>query len=125
MDDREADLRRRITSEPGKCGGRPCIRGLRMRVSDVLDLLAHGASVEEIVKDYPYLETADIRACCWYAARQSESVPVKVKGVIITVGQDSVVNTSGHAFFGSQPEDADEPVASVIKRLRADPPSLF
>lgn len=76
MDDREADLRRRITSEPGKCGGRPCIRGLRMRVSDVLDLLAHGASVEEIVKDYPYLETADIRACCWYAARQSESVPV-------------------------------------------------
>ena len=77
MDDTDDDLRRRITSDSGKCGGRPCIRGLRIRVSDVLDLMAHGASAEEIVRDYPDLEEAEIRACCWYAARQSENVLVR------------------------------------------------
>ncbi len=52
----------RITVEPGKCGGRPCIRGFRLRVSDVLDLFASGASREEILEDYPFLETEDITA---------------------------------------------------------------
>lgn len=52
----------RITVDPQQCGGRPCIRGLRVRVSDVLDLLASGASREEILEDYPYLEDADINA---------------------------------------------------------------
>jgi uncharacterized protein (DUF433 family) len=51
---------KRITVEEGKCGGRPCIRGLRIRVSDVLDLLAAGASYEEILADYPFLEREDI-----------------------------------------------------------------
>lgn len=61
------DLLRRITIEPGKCGGRPCIRGLRMRVSDVLELLAAGASVDEILTDYPFLEREDIQASLAYA----------------------------------------------------------
>ncbi len=68
------DFRRRITIESGKCGGRPCIRGHRIRVSDILDLLAHGASTAEILADYDFLEEADIRACCWYAARQGEHI---------------------------------------------------
>jgi uncharacterized protein (DUF433 family) len=52
----------RITIEQGKCGGRPCIRGLRIRVSDVLELIGSGASFEEILRDYPYLEREDILA---------------------------------------------------------------
>jgi uncharacterized protein (DUF433 family) len=46
----------RITSNPDICGGRPTIRGMRIRVQDVLELLAHGASRQEILEDYPYLE---------------------------------------------------------------------
>ena len=57
----------RITVEPGKCGGRPCIRGYRLRVKDVMELLAQGASWEEILADYPFLETDDIRACLEFA----------------------------------------------------------
>lgn len=60
----------RITIEPGKCGSRPCIRGMRIRVMDILELLAAGASHEEILADYPYLEPEDIHACLQYAARQ-------------------------------------------------------
>ena len=52
----------RITVEPGECGGRSCIRGQRIRVTDVLELLAAGASFEEILKDYPFLEREDILA---------------------------------------------------------------
>jgi len=62
----------RITIEPGKCGGRPCIRGLRIRVKDVLGLLAAGASHAEILEDYPDLEEADILAALSYAAEQSD-----------------------------------------------------
>ncbi|MCG5549470.1 DUF433 domain-containing protein [Halorhodospira halochloris] len=50
----------RITFDPELCGGRPCIRGMRVRVADILDLLAAGASRDEILKDYPYLEMEDI-----------------------------------------------------------------
>ncbi len=60
----------RITTDPTVCGGRPCIRGLRVRVKDVLDLLASGATVDEIVADYPYLEREDITAALQYAAAQ-------------------------------------------------------
>ena len=63
---------KRITVEEGKCGGRPCIRGYRMRVTDVLDLLAAGASFDEILADYPFLEREDIYAVIEYAARQSD-----------------------------------------------------
>jgi uncharacterized protein (DUF433 family) len=52
----------RITVNPKQCGGRPCIRGMRIRVSDVLDLLANGLTTEEIVEDVPDLEPEDIRA---------------------------------------------------------------
>ena len=65
-------LLERITVEPGKCGGRPCIRGLRIRVSDVLGMLAEGVPHEEILRDYPYLEPDDIKAALAYAARQAD-----------------------------------------------------
>jgi uncharacterized protein (DUF433 family) len=62
----------RITIEPGKCGGRPCIRGYRMRVSDLLELIAAGASREEILADFDFLESEDITAALTYAARQTD-----------------------------------------------------
>jgi len=66
------ELLERITIEPGKCGGRPCIRGTRLRVADVLELLAAGASHDEILADYPFLSADDIRAALLYAARQAD-----------------------------------------------------
>jgi uncharacterized protein (DUF433 family) len=60
----------RITIEQGKCGGRPCVRGYRLRVSDVLALIASGASHDEILEDYPFLEREDIAAVLTYAAQQ-------------------------------------------------------
>ena len=57
-----AEVFDRITVEPGKCGGRPCIRGMRIRVTDILDMLAGGMTTEEILADYPYLEREDIEA---------------------------------------------------------------
>lgn len=62
----------RITTNPEICGGRPCIRGLRIRVKDVLDLLAAGASQQEILEDYPYLQAEDISAVLEFAARQND-----------------------------------------------------
>ena len=62
----------RITADPAQFGGRPCLRGLRVRVKDVLDLLAAGASHEEILEDYPYLEAGDIVAALEYAASASD-----------------------------------------------------
>ena len=64
----------RITVEPGKCGGRPCVRGQRLRVTDVLDLLSHGASHAEILRDYSFLEEEDILACLAYASRLTDHV---------------------------------------------------
>ena len=64
------DLLQRITVRPEQCGGRPCIRGLRVRVIDVLELLAAGESHERILTDFPYLEADDIAACLLYAARR-------------------------------------------------------
>ncbi len=69
----------RITVEPGKCGGRPCIRGYRLRVKDVLELLAQGASWEEILADYAFLEADDIRACLRFAAAQNDHVVLRVQ----------------------------------------------
>jgi uncharacterized protein (DUF433 family) len=68
----------RITVDPGQCGARPCIRSLRIRVKDVLDLLAAGATREEILEDYPALEDGDITAALEYAARQSDHTVLHV-----------------------------------------------
>ncbi len=68
----------RITVNPHQCGGRPCIRDMRIRVKDVLDLLACGADKEEILEDYPYLEPEDITAVLEYAARQFDHPVLKV-----------------------------------------------
>lgn len=62
----------RITIEPGKCGGRPCIRGMRIRVTDILGLLGAGASHQEILEDYAELEDADILAALEYGAAQTD-----------------------------------------------------
>jgi uncharacterized protein (DUF433 family) len=64
----------RITVEQGKCGGRPCIRGQRIRVTDILELLGAGASVEEILADYKFLDREDILAAIDYAAYQTDHV---------------------------------------------------
>jgi uncharacterized protein (DUF433 family) len=65
-----AELLDRITTNPQQCGGRPCIRGMRIRVIDVLDMLAAGMSREEILHDYPDLEPEDITAALQYARRR-------------------------------------------------------
>lgn len=62
------DYRKVITIEPGKRGGKPCIRGSRITVYDVLEYLASGMSGEEIIRDFPDLNRADIRACLAFAA---------------------------------------------------------
>ena len=62
----------RITVDPNVCGGRPTVRGLRIRVKDVLELLAAGADRAEILVDYPYLEPDDITAVLEFAARQND-----------------------------------------------------
>jgi len=64
----KSELLDRITIELGKCGGRPCIRGMRIRVKDVLEMLASRVPESEILKDFPYLEPQDIDACLQYAA---------------------------------------------------------
>ncbi len=72
------DYRERITIEPGKRGGKPCIRGMRITVYDVLDYLASGMSEEEILRDFPDLTREDIKACLAFAAdreRKLVSIP--------------------------------------------------
>ena len=59
----------RITVDPEQCGGRPCVRGMRIRVSDVLDLFAAGLSPEQILKELPDLEAEDLEACLKFASR--------------------------------------------------------
>lgn len=63
-----------ITIEPGKRGGKPCIRGLRVTVYDVLGYLAAGMSQEQILRDFPYLTAEDVRACLEYAADREHSL---------------------------------------------------
>ena len=72
------DYREVITIEPGKMGGKPCIRGLRITVYDILDYLASGVTEEEILSDFPDLNADDIRACLAFAAdreRRLANVP--------------------------------------------------
>ncbi len=60
----------RITIDPEQCGGRPCIRGMRIRVIDVLDLLGNGLTPQEVLEELPDLEPEDVRACFQYASRK-------------------------------------------------------
>ena len=64
------ELLDRITINPEQCGGRPCVRGMRIRVTDILELLAAGESPAQILAEYPYLEAEDVAACLRYAARR-------------------------------------------------------
>lgn len=66
------NLLTRITQVPGQCGGRPCIRGMRIRVSDILEMLAENVTTAEILEDFPDLEMADIQACLLFAARRTD-----------------------------------------------------
>ena len=68
----------RITVDPSQCGGRPCLRGMRIRVKDVLYLMAAGAGRDEILADYPLLEAGDITASLEYAARQMDHPVLRV-----------------------------------------------
>lgn len=71
--------RSRITIEPGKCGGRPCIRGMRITVFDVLSYLAAGMTVEQILNDFEYLTHEDIQACFAFAAERERSMLVTIE----------------------------------------------
>ena len=75
-----SDLLSRITIRPGQCLGQPCIRGMRIRVSDVLEMLAGEMTYDEILADYPYLEREDILASLAYAAKE-------MKHPIVTAAQ--------------------------------------
>jgi uncharacterized protein (DUF433 family) len=70
--DVEMDTIERITIEPDKHGGRPCIRGMRITVDDVLGYLASGMTEAEILADFPYLEAEDLRACLAYARSEEQ-----------------------------------------------------
>lgn len=64
----------RITFNPDQCGGHPCIRGMRIRVTDVLDLLANGLSFQKVLEEMPDLETEDIVACLQFVKYEKETV---------------------------------------------------
>ena len=66
----------RITINPNQCGGRPCIRGMRIRFKDVLDMRVGGAKQDEILADFPYLQVEDISACVAYAAQYLDQTAI-------------------------------------------------
>ena len=67
------DFKNIITIEPGKRGGKPCIRGMRITVYDVLEYLASGMTIPEILQDFPYLTNEDILACLSFAAERERT----------------------------------------------------
>ena len=67
-----ANLAKRITVDPEQCSGRPCVRGMRIRVTDVLDLLANGLTSEQVLAELPDLEPEDIRACLRFASQRMD-----------------------------------------------------
>ena len=78
------ELLRRIWIDPGRCGGKPCIRGHRIWVSLILDLLAGGATFEDILANYPGLTREDIQACIAYGSEMSRErfVPIPIEDVV-------------------------------------------
>ncbi len=75
----ETELLKRITIIPGLMGGKPTIRGMRFKVSDVLDYLSSGMTTEELLEDFPYLEMDDIKAALLYAAKKLNHPVISVK----------------------------------------------
>ena len=71
------DYRSILTIDPDKRGGKPCIRGLRIAVHDVLEFLAAGMTVEDVLHDFPYLTRADVLACLAYAADRERRLPLR------------------------------------------------
>ena len=71
-------IAQRITVDPGQCGGRPCIRGMRIRVTDVLDLLANGLTADQILEELPDLEMEDVSACLKFASERVDHPVVAV-----------------------------------------------
>ena len=65
------EIAERITVDPEQCGGRPCVRGMRIRVTDVINLLASGLTAEQVLEELPDLEAADIRACLRFASART------------------------------------------------------
>jgi uncharacterized protein (DUF433 family) len=74
----EQELLKRITVEPGKLSGRPCVRGHRISVAHVVSLVAQGLTVENIIDEHPELEPLDITACLTYAARRVDHPVVRL-----------------------------------------------
>jgi uncharacterized protein (DUF433 family) len=74
-----SDILARITRDPAVMGGRPCIRGMRLTVGIIVGLLGAGRSVDEILREYPYLEKDDIQAALAYAAWRSEEIELPLK----------------------------------------------
>jgi len=107
----------RITVDPDRCGGRPCIRNLRVRVKDVLDLLAAGASREEILADYPYLEDEDITAVLEFAARGADH-PILRSKTSIEIDEDLVEEVRGILGTGSMRATIEAAFGEVV-RVRA------
>ena len=90
-----------ITIEPDKRGGKPCIRGMRITVYDVLDYLASGMTIEEIIDDFPYLSETDIRACLAYAAdREKAQMLVRINET--SIGSEPITQ-AGSSTGGSVP----------------------
>ncbi|MEO8354245.1 MAG: DUF433 domain-containing protein [Chthoniobacteraceae bacterium] len=71
----------RITFDPGPCGGRPCLRGMRIRVKDLLEMLTDNVGENEIRADFPYLEAEDIRGCLKFAAAEMDHAILKAAQV--------------------------------------------
>ena len=103
-----ASLLERITIEPGKCGGRPCIRGMRIRVNDILEMLGEGVSMEEVLADFPDLEREDILACLQFAARRTDIVRLAAGN------SGSMRNCRRNWPHGWQPSFGLKPVHCVI-----------
>ncbi len=74
----KTDWRSVVTIEPGKRGGKPCVRGMRITVYDVLSYLAAGMTTDEIISDFPYLTRDDMQACLAYAAERERSLLVAI-----------------------------------------------
>ena len=91
------DLAKRITVDPEKCGGRPCIRGMRIRVSDILNRLADGLTPERILQELPDLEAEDIRACLRFASRRlDDEISAKAKIDILLKEYETLRNEITH-----------------------------